>query len=290
MKKPLKLTLFIFSALAWFLLIAGPVQATTITFGDSSNVWPGWEGIADHDDVDVWGIPDITGGTATVSGGLLTQITINFAHWDETAQYDSDDPNNLDYLYKHLRPGDLFIDIGGDLRWNYVFSFWDYSIDLDTGYDYANGPRTGYGEAHGGNFDDGLHGKFYDLNDESVMVYDTDDAGPYFWSNETWWTTEGSENPREDHPVALYSPDFTGTIDSSVKLTGWGGTTIRFENLNIDITGFENNFAIGWTQSCANDVLYEVVPEPTTWLLFGTGLLGLAILGRRMGIKQRPLQ
>lgn len=44
-------------------------------------------------------------------------------------------------------------------------------------------------------------------------------------------------------------------------------------------------FTIGYSPYCANDVFLSSVPEPTTMLLFGAGLIGLAAVGRRKFIK-----
>jgi len=68
----------------------------------------------------------------------------------------------------------------------------------------------------------------------------------------------------------------------SCGVSGWGTTSITFHNLSIDLTGV-GEIAIGWTQNCANDVLYESVPvpEPGTLFLFSTGLLGLLFVSRR---------
>ncbi|WP_045222890.1 PEP-CTERM sorting domain-containing protein [Desulfonatronum thioautotrophicum] len=260
----------------WLFWIAGTSQATTIvyTFGDSSYVWPGWEGTADNPNLDVWGIPDITGGTATVTGGLLTEVRITFAEWHP----EGDGPGTYDHLYPHLRPGDLFIDLGVDQQWNYVFSYWDYG-DSDTGYEGVNEVRTDYGAAYGGNFEDGLHGRGYDLGATGLSI--TDEDG-YYWSQETWFNSDylGQNQfpPRYNHPVAFFSDghDFT---TGGFLLTGWGTTEITFSNLNIELNG--QSFAIGWTQSCANDILYHVVPEPSTLLLLFMGLGGLVLVRMR---------
>lgn len=260
-------------AFVWLFWIAGPSQATTIeyTFGDSSYVWPGWEGTADPDDVNVWGIPNITGGTAIVTDGELTTVTITFAEWYD----DQGGPGEYDHLYQYLRPGDLFIDLGVDQHWNYVFSFWDYS------YGYNNGDRSSEGKPHlDATYPGDLPGIAYNLGTTGLSYTSDKDGGfDYYWSQDTWFAPGVSDPPRYNHPVALV-PSNHSTSTTNATLTGWGSTTITFSNLNIELNG--QPFAIGWTQSCANDVWYEVVPEPGTLLLLGIGLAGLLVVRRRM--------
>lgn len=59
-----------------------------------------------------------------------------------------------------------------------------------------------------------------------------------------------------------------------------------FLSFFVDFAGFDgiSEFGFHWTMSCANDVIEggaAPVPEPATMLLFGTGLIGLSVTGRK---------
>jgi len=59
-------------------------------------------------------------------------------------------------------------------------------------------------------------------------------------------------------------------------------------------TFYDTTLGFHWAMSCANDVIEgkittggsPVVPEPATMILFGSGLIGLAGLGRRRFLKK----
>jgi len=95
---------------------------------------------------------------------------------------------------------------------------------------------------------------------------------------------------------APYSSPFameTGTKVSDITtVTGDGGTSSNhyyYEIATFDISGIvgSNPFIMDahWTMSCGNDSINgraEVtVPEPSTLILLGSGLLGLGVFGRR---------
>lgn len=88
---------------AIFLFSISTAQATSITFGDSVNFWPGWENNTSDDAKDVIGEPNILGGEVMMTGGIINSVSIDF-HGTGSG----------------LHVGDLFIDLNSDKSWDYV--------------------------------------------------------------------------------------------------------------------------------------------------------------------------
>lgn len=250
----------LFAVLAVFLWVAGETvtHADTFTFTDNTIYWgdgnpgwssgawdsddsPGWSSdyFSPDDDHDVIGDPDITGGGGTIdTAGHLTEIYFNYSTWG-----------------LGLAPGDLFIDIRGDMTWEYVVT---------------------------------PEGAVYSVPSISAQKPAPWDSSKDFYqdSNEVFgWSHSDSWDWRNDHPVKA---DFNYIKEISTASDNDTSTAATFSNLSIDLLG--KDFIIAWAPTCANDVVYEKipnpVPEPATMLLLGVGLCGLAFVGRKKLIKQ----
>jgi len=146
-----------------------------------------------------------------------------------------------------LRAGDLFIDLGADATWDYI-------VQAKTGSQYALGNPVALG------------------------------SDSYILSEQAWGAQGG--NIRNEHP-AYYDfneNDNPVLINEDAALTDFTDLTghVVFANLDLDLMQAQD-FIIGFTTNCANDVVYErvSVPEPGPMLLFGAFMIGMATVGRK---------
>ncbi len=243
-----------------FLWLGGS-KATTISFGDHAWFWPTWNNEDPNDQTDVIGNPDFLGGTVTIENGILQEIVINYSA-------------NGNY-----KPGDLFIDINADRVWDYFVNVYGKT---------CCGCGCGCGCKHGGSCG-GCNcshcGKcknqcnYYTVYDISVPVDKSLSSNSYILS-----AYSSSGNYRDDHPIAIDQNKVSKTFVGCVSFSGWNyqkGSSIFASTVYSTVElHLPNQFTIGWTVECANDVIYETIPEPATFLLVGAAFLGVVVAYR----------
>ncbi len=243
-------------------LLQGSAQAKTFTFNDNTIYWayttnnsymPGWNS------GNSWASSDSSDNTRENIGSPdFPNITAGRGEIDNTGYLTS-----VSFFYgkgNTLKSGDVFIDVGADNNWDYIIS---------------SGETMGKG---------GLAQGVYSVNSGSTFsAYKGSNNGYYILSNAFY-----SSGHRNDHPVAVdasATANILSSVDDDISFVSFDNDTstpVKFSNLDgIDLDN--KPFIIAFAPVCANDVIYERVPEPGVALLLGIGLLALGLTsGRRM--------
>ena len=237
----------IFGLMIAMLLIAGAnAQAVTIMDNYYGNFDNG-NGAPNRDIIGAANLFETTKMDVSSVGGNLN-VTIYSDYFDNVG-------------YGNTELGDLFISTNGwqvmgsapYVNDDYTNGGWEYALVLDN---------------HKGSTSGILN--LYSANDKTkIQLSNYYDALYQFGAN--------GVNYRSEQEVR-----FDPTGGNSLAQGNWliSGLTLTFAIPNTFYPNF-NDLAFHWTQTCANDVIEGKVPEPSTLLLLGSGLLGLALYGRK---------
>ncbi len=225
-------------------LLGGPAQATTVSFGDSVKYWAGHANGTSDDSKDTIGTPDILGGRAIFAGGKLKSIEIDY-----NGKFSLSNPGN----YGSVIPGDLFINDLCDDDWDYVMKL-------------VSGPQMPA---------DYLSAAILDVDGES-------NAYRYSgYDNSGHWK---GFNIRDEHPYAWNGGGTqvdTGSL-TGVNLLQTGGTLVLDlgDGLALSDT-FCIGFGPSCANDMIFERITAPVPEPSAALLFAASLLVAARRPRR---------
>jgi hypothetical protein len=250
-RKKMKKYLSVGICLFFLVLMAPQVSGETISFGDNTLYWAGWPSQFN----DSLGIALNTWldawGTPNILGGSAT-INDNGYLTSVTFDVQNTRPSGWDSLL----PADLFIDTDND-------KIWDYVVNLIT-------------PAYTSVLNPGLYAI-------DQPLYDLATNNNYIISNVPGY----SGRIRDNHPIGVTGGTYIGPVNFSgwpVSAANGATTSVSFILGDQDIL-LGSNFALGWTVTCANDVIYaemnHQVPEPATLFLLGAGIIGLVGVRRK---------
>jgi hypothetical protein len=203
-----------------------------------------------------WG--DVIGGDEYQVNSLDVTFTADYMTVRVNTNFSEPDPYGVQY-------GDLFISTNGWHPYGSVSDHYKYD-------DHSNGEKWEYvfdtidpndndsGSLYGGKF----------------SVYTSDDlldASRYIFRNGQEVQREGGGDKLAGSSVDLANAGYNGYIEYNILLS------------SLNLTG-DTDIGLKWGMTCANDTIegavhYTSVPEPSTILLFGLGLLGLGVSVRK---------
>ncbi|MBW1796618.1 MAG: PEP-CTERM sorting domain-containing protein [Deltaproteobacteria bacterium] len=266
-----KSVLVLFVMACCLVLVAG--NAIALDLGANITIWDGMGSDAEDNEVEPgcvqaqkWDLEAffLNDTTLTMVGGF------NFKEGEDDPWRWEDKKKNIRL---HYDSGDIFIDVNGDAEYGsgntgegggnevvqYIFGY-DYVLDLD--------------------FTD-LTYTVYELIKETstVKVYfgQNDESNP-------WAYNDGGSPLGFDGDIDFY--ENKAGLDSLDGISLWNVQGTHYAAaVDLSFLSPGTEFTAHFTYGCGNDNLMgsgaTPIPEPATMLLLGTGLIGLACLGRK---------